>query len=171
MASDCEGYNCSAERRAIAESVSTQGLRGNDRRERLAQERTLTLVHSLLCAHNTQQMPLAPPRPCTGAPACPNYQGQCPTHPTRAAWRGTTPPPPRIRGQKLQKLRLELWEKDPHCQMCRRLLAPRDMVRDHIVNLADRGADTQENSQILCKPCHREKTTREAQRGVARNRF
>lgn len=39
---------------------------------------------------------------------------------------------------------------------------------DHIINLAEGGADDITNVQWLCDPCHTAKTERERQRGITR---
>jgi 5-methylcytosine-specific restriction protein A len=113
-------------------------------------------------------MPTAPPRPCTGSPHCPNYQGQCPTH-TRKAW--DRPSPGRaIRGRKLQRLRAQLFTRSPLCVGClhsgRTTIAT---IRDHVIPLAEGGSDTEANVQALCVACHEEKTQSEANRGIARS--
>jgi len=103
-------------------------------------------------------MPRAPLRVCStcGTPGC--------TQHVRGAWR-STPPPPRIRGRTLQRLRLELYARDPRCAVCRRVLLPSQMIRDHIVNLKAGGQDIVENTQILCGPCHDLKTAEESKQG------
>ena len=53
---------------------------------------------------------------------------------------------------------------NPWCAVCR---CVRSQVVDHIRPLADGGADTSDNKQALCIPCHRLKTERE-QRGRGR---
>jgi 5-methylcytosine-specific restriction protein A len=41
---------------------------------------------------------------------------------------------------------------------------------DHIKNLSEGGSWERENLQVLCAPCHRTKTAKEAARGRARKR-
>ena len=105
-------------------------------------------------------MPSAPPRPCA-QPRCPHLQ-PCPVH-VRVAWRKVgQPPPARIRGRKLQRLRDELFTKQPLCVVCqaqgRVTIAT---IRDHVLNLAGGGADLEANTQALCVACHDLKTERE----------
>jgi 5-methylcytosine-specific restriction protein A len=58
--------------------------------------------------------------------------------------------------------RLKLWTRDPHCQACRALVDyPWGFELDHTVPLHQGGPDTEENSQVLCIPCHRDKTRAE----------
>src|SRR5678816_2781270 len=104
-------------------------------------------------------MPSAPLRACgtSGTPGCQEHR--------RPAWSSTTPVE-RIRGRKLQRLRLELWDRDPRCRVCRRVLLPSQMIRDHIVNLQAGGQDIAENTQGLCEACHTLKTEEEKKRGV-----
>ena len=47
------------------------------------------------------------------------------------------------------------------CRECKRHLASSDLEIDHVVALADGGADVDGNVQVLCKPCHAIKTSRE----------
>ena len=98
------------------------------------------------------------------------HRGRCPAH-ERPAWRSegqaeTT----RIRGRQLQRMRFDLWRKDPHCRACRRLVRFENAIRDHIVNLREGGQDVESNTQILCRGCSDEKTARESQRGKQRVR-
>jgi 5-methylcytosine-specific restriction endonuclease McrA len=118
-------------------------------------------------------MPTAPPRPCTGSPTCPNFQGQCPTHPVPAPWRSHGPPPVRIRGRKLQALRAELWAESPRCAVCGRVLTLKEMIRDHIIPLAEGHVEkpTNEGCQVLCKKDSDVKTQQEAKRGMHRGAF
>ena len=103
-------------------------------------------------------MPLAPPHVCRtcGRPGCTVHRS--------VPWRSSTTPP-RIRGPKLQRLRMQLLSDQPFCR-CGRVAT----IRDHIVPLAEGGLDTEANVQPLCEDCHAVKTQREAQRGMARNR-
>lgn len=67
----------------------------------------------------------------------------------------------RITGTTLQKRRLSVWTKHPHCAMCGRLVAwPHGFELDHIEPLHKGGKDTEDNCQVLCAPngCHAEKT-------------
>jgi len=107
-------------------------------------------------------MPTAPLRPCS---VC--RQIGCTTH-VRTPWRSKDkPPPPRIRGRKLQALRAELFRERPFCEKgCGRVAT----VVDHVVPLAEGGADNHVNRQVLCHQCHKAKTDLEAARGVSRSR-
>lgn len=106
-------------------------------------------------------MPMAPPRPCLTCGAL-----ACTTH-VRPAWRSNyAPAPTRVRGRRLQVLRQALWLKDPHCAQCHRLLRLEDMIRDHIIPLAEGGLDLDDlNIQGLCQSCSDAKTEHESQRG------
>lgn len=111
-------------------------------------------------------MPSAPLR-CCAEPGCPALvpKGRCPAH-AKAAW-GSTTPTPRIRGRKLIRLRAELFVQEPFCRVCKVRLAT---IRDHIVPLAEGGADEPSNTQPLCLTCSDAKTVAESQRGRTRGR-
>jgi len=116
-------------------------------------------------------VPYSPKRPCA-EPGCPILvdKGRCPAHaPVRTPWVHATPVQ-RIRGEKLQRLRAQLFAKQPLCALC--LQAGRvtiATIRDHIVNLAaPGGTDTVENTQGLCEACHTKKTEDERKRGIRR---
>ena len=68
-------------------------------------------------------------------------------------------------------MRQELFVKQPLCVLCeqqgRVTLAT---IRDHIIPLAEGGADNYVNSQALCQGCSDAKTRQEAQRGRVRAR-
>ena len=70
-----------------------------------------------------------------------------------------------MRGHALQKLRLRKWTENPYCAICGKLTQyPGGFELDHIVALANGGADTAENCQILCcgvDGCHNIKTARD----------
>lgn len=116
-------------------------------------------------------MPTTSPRPCSHA-GCGvlvrDGSGRCPRHP-REQWAKRPEITKRITGRKLQKLRAELFARDPRCAECRKQgrlsLATQ---RDHIAPLAEGGADDDSNVQGLCDDCHREKSLAEALRGRAR---
>lgn len=114
-------------------------------------------------------MPTAAPRPCSH-PGCGvlvrDGSGRCAKHP-KPAWALKKPTPTkRITGRRLQRMRAELFAKDPLCAECRRqgrvTLA---VQRDHITALCDGGTDAPDNVQGLCVPCHDAKTQAEALRG------
>ena len=76
----------------------------------------------------------------------------------------------RVAGRTLQARRLALWEADPHCAMCRAVVAyPHGFELDHIVPLELGGSDEPDNWQLLCvwwegggkQGCHNDKTVRE----------
>jgi 5-methylcytosine-specific restriction protein A len=108
-------------------------------------------------------MPMTPPHRCT---VCRKLvAGRCACRP---AWSRSTRPPERIRGRRLQQLRLDLFQRQPLCVLC---LAKTPQVirvaviRDHVQNLAAGGRDDDANVQGICDACHTEKTQREANRG------
>lgn len=104
-------------------------------------------------------MPTAALSPC---PVC--RQVGCTQHP-RTQWRTEGPAPVRIRGRRLQRLRMEMYVREPRCRICKRVLLPAQMIRDHIVSLAEGGLDVEENTQPLCSDCSDAKTQTEALRG------
>jgi 5-methylcytosine-specific restriction protein A len=71
----------------------------------------------------------------------------------------------RIRGRRLQAMRVALFRAAPLCAECERqsriTLATQ---RDHIRPLAEGGTDTEDNVQGLCDACHDIKSKQEAKR-------
>ena len=116
-------------------------------------------------------MPIAPPRPCTH-PGCGvlvrDGSGRCAKHP-KPTWTKKAQAPKRITGRRLQRLRAELFARDPLCADCRRqgrvTLATQ---RDHILALEEGGQDVEANVQGLCIACHDAKSEAERARGVQR---
>lgn len=112
-------------------------------------------------------MPNAPMHNCV--PGCsallPHGVKRCSIHApnTSHGWRNDDT---RIRGRKLQRLRNELFTREPLCRECakhdRTTIAT---IRDHIVPLAEGGTDAPENIQPLCQSCSDAKTRAEARRG------
>ncbi|MEP7304199.1 MAG: HNH endonuclease [Acidobacteriota bacterium] len=111
-------------------------------------------------------MALAPPRPCF-VRTCPTLN--CTEHPV-VPWRPNVgPPPPRIRGRQLQRLRAQLFARAPWCVHC--LAAgrrTRATIRDHVIPLAEGGRDDHTNEQALCVDCSDAKTREESKRGIQR---
>lgn len=78
----------------------------------------------------------------------------------------------RIRGRKLQAIRLAAWTLTPCCARCGRLTEwPDGFALDHVVALVNGGKDEQGNRQVLCLPCHDLKTNEDLQRAPDRPTF
>ncbi|MBY0469119.1 MAG: HNH endonuclease [Burkholderiaceae bacterium] len=113
-------------------------------------------------------MPSAAPRPCTHA-GCGKLVlgggGRCAAHPIKA-WAKHDNAPKRITGRRLQKMRADLFRRQPLCEHClaRDLVTPATQ-RDHRIPLSEGGKDTEENEQALCDECHEVKSKAEAARG------
>jgi len=94
---------------------------------------------------------------------------RCPLH-VEKAWQKTGKQTERVfKGDTLQRMRMELFRRNPLCVSCethgRVTLATQ---RDHIIPLAEGGADTVENTQGLCVKCHDTKSLEERERGTRR---
>lgn len=116
-------------------------------------------------------MPSAAPRPCSH-PGCGvlvrDGTGRCAKHP-KPTWQKKPEAAKRITGRRLQKLRADLFERDPLCADCRRNgLVVLATQRDHIVPLEEGGQDIESNVQGLCVACHDAKSKAERARGVRR---
>jgi len=102
-------------------------------------------------------------RPRPPCPTC-GQQG-CTLHVRDPRWHHGRPSVERIRGPRLQALRYALFAEHPFCQRCHVNVST---IRDHIVPLAEGGADDRANTQALCKTCNDAKAIDEAQRGRRR---
>ena len=116
-------------------------------------------------------MPSAAPRPCSH-PGCGvlvrDGTGRCPKHP-KQSWSKKPTAVKRITGRALQRLRAELFEREPLCRPCR--LAGRvteATMRDHIKSVEEGGTDDLDNIQPICEACHAVKSAEERARGVRR---
>jgi len=79
--------------------------------------------------------------------------------------RAPVQPTQRMTGSGLQRERSRLFAAQPLCVECERQgFVTLATQRDHVVPLADGGADAPENTQALCDACHKVKSARE-QRG------
>lgn len=76
----------------------------------------------------------------------------------------------RIRGRRLQAMRLKKWTENPCCAICGRLTEyPAGFELDHVVPLFKGGEDNEDNMQILCVAyangiktgCHEDKTNKD----------
>lgn len=52
------------------------------------------------------------------------------------------------------------------CQKCGAKIGPKKWQADHIVRLKDGGPNSESNLQVLCIPCHQEKTVEENKAGA-----
>lgn len=85
-----------------------------------------------------------------------------------------TPSENRIAGAQNQRRRWRMWQANPHCATCGRLMDwPYGCEADHVVRLDEGGQDTEANMQLLCvwwdvdgskMGCHADKTAEERQR-------
>ena len=113
-------------------------------------------------------MAMAPPRPCSH-PKC--HALHCTQHAV-AAWRThCRPVVTRIRGRALQRLRQDLFARQPWCVACAKVgRQTRPTIRDHTIPLGEGGRDDKTNEQALCQTCSDTKTRAESARGVRRGR-
>lgn len=85
-------------------------------------------------------------------------------------WSSNAPGTPRIRGRRLQRMRASLFARKPWCALCEKAgRRTRATIRDHIIPLAEGGADDETNEQGLCLDCNDAKSEEEAKRGVRRS--
>ena len=63
------------------------------------------------------------------------------------------------------RLRLFL-ESDGMCGDCGIKIGPKEWHADHIIRLKDGGENRETNLQVLCVPCHRDKTGQENKAGA-----
>lgn len=111
-------------------------------------------------------MPIAAPKPCVVCRVLvTDGSARCPAH-KPAPWVKRADAPKRITGRRLQRMRRDLFARQPLCEECARhgrvTLATE---RDHRIALAEGGIDAAgENEQALCAACNREKGLAEALR-------
>ena len=74
-------------------------------------------------------------------------------------WSQRRTEPNRLRGRALQRRNAIELAQEKVCRVCWKRPASQ---MDHILNLAAGGADTRDNRQGICIPCHNAKTAREA---------
>ena len=118
-------------------------------------------------------MPLSAPKPC-GHPGCGRLvrdgSGRCEKHKSEA-WVKKPTATKRITGRKLQSFRAALFTANPLCVGCASVgRTTRATQRDHILSLADGGADDDSNTQGLCDSCHEAKSLVERQLAQRRSR-
>jgi 5-methylcytosine-specific restriction protein A len=113
-------------------------------------------------------MPTASPKPCVVC-ACLVHDGttRCAAH-KRPLW-VKRPEAKRITGRPLQRRRAELFAREPLCRECRKAgRVSEAVIRDHVVPLAEGGADDDDNVQPLCQTCSDAKSAGESARGRRR---
>jgi 5-methylcytosine-specific restriction enzyme A len=96
--------------------------------------------------------------------------GRCPNHPRpKFDKRPRQDGAKRMAGRKLQTERSRMVYENPLCAECERNgLVRLGTQRDHIIPWSQGGADTPDNTQLLCDECHTLKTQAEirAARGM-----
>ncbi|SDK67682.1 5-methylcytosine-specific restriction enzyme A [Pseudomonas delhiensis] len=74
-----------------------------------------------------------------------------------------TPSEKRTTGRKRQEMRLRVWTKAmAFCAGCGRTCDYDSWHMDHVIPLWKGGDDLESNMQVLCIPCHADKTAKEA---------
>lgn len=74
-----------------------------------------------------------------------------------------TPSEKRTKGRKRQDMRLRVWTKAMAiCAGCGRTCDYDSWHMDHVIPLWKGGDDLESNMQVLCLPCHADKTAKEA---------
>ena len=69
----------------------------------------------------------------------------------------------RIRGYKLNQIRQRIASRDEYtCRKCKRVTV--DFEIDHIRPLEQGGAESDDNRQLLCIRCHKEKSAQEGEK-------
>lgn len=119
-------------------------------------------------------MPDRPLRPCP-VPGCPNLvrTGRCELHggpePAHRWDTDRRQDVKRTRGRANQERRVRLFRREPLCRQCaaegRTTLAT---IADHVVPLAEGGADDESNLAPICGACHQKKIAEESRRGRLR---
>lgn len=73
-------------------------------------------------------------------------------------------------GSRQQKLRRFVLHRDGNrCHVCGKVKPDEELVNDHVIPIAEGGADDVTNMAPCCiSPCHTEKTAEEARRGRTR---
>lgn len=105
-------------------------------------------------------------RTLTANRLCPEHQGN---GSTQHGWDTGRRPTERVRGRKGQAMRKALFAREPLCRTCEAAGRTRlASIRDHIIPLAEGGADDETNEQPLCAECSDIKTRAEAKRGRQR---
>lgn len=111
-------------------------------------------------------MPTAAPRKCTqvGCRAMAVNGGRCEAH-QREQWLKKPQQVKRITGRRLQRMRAELFMREPLCRCCKELgIVTLATQRDHIKPLFEGGTDDDGNIQPLCDDCHDAKSAAESLR-------
>jgi 5-methylcytosine-specific restriction protein A len=61
-----------------------------------------------------------------------------------------------------------MYNDQPTCELCKKALKVSNFEIDHIIALANNGTNDPDNLQILCKPCHFEKSKTEKDLGYVK---
>ena len=115
-------------------------------------------------------MPIAAPRPCShaGCRVLATAGGRCADH-QREVWHKKPDAVKRLSGRRLQAMREAKFADNPLCAKCGQLpRTHREWELDHITPSSEGGSNDSENMQVLCIPCHDEKSQAESQRARRR---
>jgi 5-methylcytosine-specific restriction protein A len=76
-------------------------------------------------------------------------------------------------GSSWNKIRKRILSRDGYlCQTCKRQgIVTYAKIVDHIINKASGGTNADDNLEVICDNCHKEKTQREAQKGKNDGRY
>lgn len=134
--------------------------------------RTLGFPNSKGYGLQGYNMPGRAAKPCTH-PGCRilvrDGGSKCEQH--RVAWVKREGPhtAKRLNGWASDKEKARMRRENPLCAHCERVgRVALGVIRDHVVPLAEGGAESRENTQLLCKACHDVKSENERRRGILR---
>lgn len=69
----------------------------------------------------------------------------------------------KLRHNRMQGRKKWLYKMRPYCAACKEKLPAEDLQIDHIQPRGMDGKDDVENLQLLCDPCHKQKTLKDTE--------
>ena len=73
-----------------------------------------------------------------------------------------------IRHTFTKEERIAMFKDEPTCEICKKSLKVTNFEIDHIIPLGNGGTNDADNLQVLCKPCHFEKSKTEKEHGYVK---